>query len=237
MTVIGALDGGELRGHVGVLGDVHAEDDVLASALAIMRTNSIDHILCVGDIADGRGDLERACRLLKDAGVHCVMGNHDRWALGDEMRQLPEISELGPAGRGFLSGLPPMRRYATSRGGLLLCHGLGHDDMIDIKLDTPSDVLETFEVLSELRRNPELGLVVSGHTHAAGVRDLGDLLLVNAGTLRARPGRPSTFLVLDLDAWPGLDQRPHRWIEAWTLGSDGNWGSGPIEAVPTNGPG
>ena len=51
-------------------------------------------ILSVGDIADGRGDINRCCNLLKLAKVIAIKGNHDRWLLANDMRSLPNATSL-----------------------------------------------------------------------------------------------------------------------------------------------
>ena len=70
---------------LGLIGDVHAEDDALAQALAHFREERVDHVLCVGDIADGQGDLERCVALLEEVKALTVRGNHDRWLLGGKI--------------------------------------------------------------------------------------------------------------------------------------------------------
>ena len=44
-----------------IIGDIHAEDEALARALAFSRAQGVDAILAVGDIVDGHGDAG-ACR-------------------------------------------------------------------------------------------------------------------------------------------------------------------------------
>ncbi len=59
---------------VGAIGDVHAEDDALHTALCFLQKRDVDAIVCLGDIVDGMGDSDRTCALLRDAGVVCVRG-------------------------------------------------------------------------------------------------------------------------------------------------------------------
>ena len=109
---------------------MHAEDEKLATAFAHLR--GVDVVLCVGDLVDGAGDLDRCVELLEAHRVVTVRGNHDRWVLGDEMRHLAEAhaaAELAPRTRAHLAALHATRRIDTVAGPLLLCHGLGTDDM------------------------------------------------------------------------------------------------------------
>src|SRR5262245_39177137 len=112
----------------GILGDIHAEDQRLASALSYLTPMELDGIVCVGDIVDGRGDADRCCSLLMNHGVHCVRGNHDRlWSLGTPMGFDDDtpLDALSPEAVRWLASVPACRTFETPLGHLLLCHGLG----------------------------------------------------------------------------------------------------------------
>ena len=68
-------------GRIGIIGDVHAQDDKLRQALGQLEKLGVDQIVCTGDLPDGTGDLEESCRLLQKEHVLTVRGNHDRWLL------------------------------------------------------------------------------------------------------------------------------------------------------------
>ena len=74
---------------VGIVGDIHCEAESLKTALRFLKEANVDLILAVGDIVDGKGDANECCRLLKEFGVATVRGNHERWFLRGEMRDLP----------------------------------------------------------------------------------------------------------------------------------------------------
>src|SRR5438045_830282 len=73
---------------VAVIGDVHCEDERLSTVLRHFASLSVDAMLAVGDIVDGEGDANRACKLLAQSGVLAVMGNHDRWFLENRIRDI-----------------------------------------------------------------------------------------------------------------------------------------------------
>ena len=64
-----------------MVGDVHACDDRLSRLLAFLHDQSLDTVVCVGDIVNGPGDPNRCADLLHSHGVVTVRGNHDRWLL------------------------------------------------------------------------------------------------------------------------------------------------------------
>ena len=183
---------------VGAIGDVHAEDEHLAIALEHLRAARVDLVLAVGDLCDGRGDLRRCCELLHAAGAVVVRGNHERWLLGDTMRDVPDahrVGDLDPTTRAFLESLPATRRFETTGGGLLLCHGLGDDDMAMVMPDDPAWSLDSNEALCALRGAGDVAFVIHGHSHRRMARTSDGITLLNAGTLY-RHHRPC-FLVAD----------------------------------------
>jgi predicted phosphodiesterase len=187
--------------YLGAIGDVHAEEDLLQAALGHLRARGAERILVVGDIVDGLGDVEVCCRLLDAPDVRAVRGNHERWFLAGEMRDLPDAtppSTLSAATERWLASLPATQRLATVAGDLLLCHGLGEQDMARVKPWDEGYALEFNFDLHALQKDPTLKLVVNGHTHLRMVRRLGPLVIINAGTLHRRQG--PGFLWIDLEA-------------------------------------
>jgi predicted phosphodiesterase len=186
---------------LGILGDIHAEDGALRVALEHLAGEGLDSILAVGDIVDGPGSVDATCDLLRDHDVIAVRGNHERWFLRGEMRHLPDATRPTTVSTGtlaFLHGLPATRRLHASCGDILLCHGVGEDDMCTVKPDDFGYAIEVNEPLQRLVRAGEPLVVVCGHSHHRMVRSFGPVTLVNAGTL-LRGHRPC-FGVLDTGA-------------------------------------
>lgn len=184
---------------LGLLGDIHAEDRALAAALAFLGQQDVDAIACTGDVADGGGDIDRTCALLSEHEVLTVSGNHDHWALTGELSTLLDATrELLPESRAYLTNLPDTILLATVRGGALLCHGVGEDDMAVLKPDTSGYALGAIPELHELMLNPDVQYMLGGHTHRSMVRTFPGVTVVNAGTLH-RAYSPS-FCVLDFEA-------------------------------------
>lgn len=186
----------DLVRRIGALGDIHTEDDALFTALAFLRAQELDAIVSVGDIVDGRGDADRCCALLRDAGVLAVRGNHERWFLKDTMRDLRDVTHaVHDAHRGWLASLPATRRFETPAGTLLLCHGIGDDDMAVLRSDTDAHSLAWLEPLHRVIADRSLDLMLAGHTHERMVRRFDGLTVINAGTLH-RDFAPG-FVIVD----------------------------------------
>ncbi len=171
---------------IGFIGDVHAEDQRLEIALATLQTQNIECIACVGDVVDGPGDIERTVALLRDYDVETVRGNHERWFLSGEMRDLPDAHSkyrISESTREWLAALPLMIELPTMAGKVLVCHGLGADDMATI---TPSDDVSLIRYnvgFRKLRSTSSARFVLSGHSHRRMVRRVEDRVFINAGTL------------------------------------------------------
>ena len=173
---------------IGIIGDVHAEADYLEIALHFFQMAQVEAILCVGDIVDGRGNVDRCCQLLDQAEVVTVRGNHDRWFCEGVMRDSSEAtqwSDISDTSHEFMRSLPSTQVIETIAGRLLLCHGLGENDMQRLTPDDYGYALQVIDELNTLINNREYRFVVNGHTHRRMVRQFEDLTVINAGTLYA----------------------------------------------------
>jgi predicted phosphodiesterase len=193
---------------VGVVGDIHAEDASLDVAIRFFEDAGVDQVMSVGDIVDGPGDADLCCALLKRAGAVAVRGNHERWFLADSMRELPEATlDVSPETLAFLSALPQTRRFETVAGPVLLCHGLGDDDMASVAPDENVRTIPCNPPLDALVRAEVPQIVFNGHTHRRMVWSFRRLTVVNAGTLYR--GHAPCFMLADLAArevtWFDLD--------------------------------
>ncbi|HEX2671762.1 MAG TPA: metallophosphoesterase family protein [Polyangiaceae bacterium] len=171
---------------VGLIGDVHAEDEALAFVLDELKKLGAETLLQVGDIADGPGDLARSVGLLKEHHVLAVRGNHDRWLLGNQFRELPNAQALAAVPSpvvDFLTELPVTRQFRSPRGHVLLCHGLGSNDMVSVKPDHEGYDIASNTELQRLISERRYRFVLNGHTHRSMLRTFGPLSIVNAGTL------------------------------------------------------
>ncbi len=102
---------------IAIIGDIHAEDDLLDSVLRFLAKTRVDANLAVGDIVDGSGDADKCCALLAAYGVITVRGNHDLWFLRKEPRSLPGATRwVRDDTRAFLASLPMTRELATPIG-------------------------------------------------------------------------------------------------------------------------
>ncbi|MEZ5559367.1 MAG: metallophosphoesterase family protein [Pseudomonadales bacterium] len=172
---------------LGIIGDLHGEHERLETALDWFAGRKLDALVCTGDVADGRGCINRSCALLRDAGVVTVAGNHDRWLLDDRVRHVEgahHLSDLDDEALAFLQALPATQSIATVAGSLLLCHGVGDNDMAKVWPGTTRSRIERSHKLDDLLGSGAHRFLVNGHMHFRVLIDFAQLLLINAGTLK-----------------------------------------------------
>jgi predicted phosphodiesterase len=190
---------------LGLIGDVHAEDEYLAIAINYLKQEKVEALLCVGDLADGRGDLNRVCELLVENRVLTVRGNHDRWLLDGVARDLPEAihsTEVNCATWEYLESLKTSLAVETVAGRLMLCHGMGDNDMGRLDPDSAVETLNINRDFWRLHQQDDITFVVAGHTHRAMARrfarGVGNALtVVNAGGLKHSHG--PVFVLADFE--------------------------------------
>jgi len=172
---------------LGVIGDLHGEHERLERVLEWFAGQRVDAVICTGDVADGRGSVDISCRLLREAEVITVAGNHDRWLLADRVRHVPNAhrrENLAPETRAYLEALPRTALLDTVAGPAMLCHGVGENDLAKVWPGTPRSPIERNEALDELIAAQGLRFMINGHLHYRVLIDFPDFLLVNAGTVK-----------------------------------------------------
>jgi len=183
---------------VGVIGDVHCESATLGRALDALGTMNVDAVLCVGDLVDGPGDANETLATLQSRDVQCVAGNHERWFLEGERRDVADATEtLSESSVAFLQGLSRTRAYDTAAGQAILCHGVGEDDEAWLRPDTRGYALQDIPTLRELMLDDSIQFMIGGHTHQRMVRVFPGLTVVNAGTIHRKDEQ--TFTMIDFD--------------------------------------
>lgn len=171
----------------GVISDVHANLEALRRALAFLDWESLDRVVCLGDIVGYNSDPDACVDLLRARGIQSIAGNHDQMAVG--LRPLGRCSDkvafatrrtvqaLGADARAFLRTLPLTRAYPD---GLVLVHGSFDDCGTYLSSDTR--LLQSAAAMRAL--HPSARICLYGHTH------LPRLSLVGAATVQHRPHAP-----------------------------------------------
>lgn len=173
---------------VGVIGDIHTRADRLEWAVRVLKQQEVECIVATGDVVDGPQPeaVTRVCELLQQHQVICVLGNHDRWLLDQQHRDLTEATfpeDVSRAAQAFLQDLPHSVELETIHGRLLLGHGLGSNDMTCLYPYDHGPSLQNNTTLQAILRAERYRFVISGHTHMRMLREIAGLTFINAGAL------------------------------------------------------
>jgi putative phosphoesterase len=170
--------------NVAALYDIHGNLPALDAVLADVA--DADMILVGGDFVAGPWPAETLERLRGLSGdVRFIRGNADREVVEQETAGLapPELMEfvrerLSADQLESLKGLPLVERIDVEElGRVLFCHATPRNDQEIFTRISPDD--EWAEALA----TAEADLVVCGHTHIQFDKRIGDVRVVNAGSV------------------------------------------------------
>ena len=164
---------------IGLISDVHASPEPVSHALEIFRQQSVDSIICAGDIAGYFDNLSATVQLLRDNQCRCVMGNHDQSFLQDNPDQ--EITDDYQ----FLNGLPEFLEYDIEGIRLYVVHAHPPDAQHGgIKLlNQDGDIIQDqLEYWDQVLSNFNYDVLIVGHTHQVFAEHTGGTLLLNPGS-------------------------------------------------------
>ena len=170
------------------LSDIHGNLPALEAVLAELERETVDELVCLGDVALGPHPSKTVARV-RGLGCPVVMGNWDAWVLEgfpaaheDPWKRFVEQGEwwarkLSAEDRAFLRTFVPWTELRVDGVSVLCFHGspISYDHMI--LATTPHDdllrMLEGFD-------HP---LMLAGHTHVQLARVINGTLVVNPGSV------------------------------------------------------
>lgn len=157
---------------VAVISDVHANSFALVAVLDHIRASGASRIFCLGDVVGYNARPQETIRMLRDAAIPTIKGNHDMMAGGE----LP-LDGCGPSARFSqlwtrqrLTGdeLQYLRELPAHRcidGGTVLLHSRLQDPLSYLSSD--EDYLKERERIRAWR--PDTRICFTGHTHVARI--------------------------------------------------------------------
>lgn len=190
---------------VAALYDIHGNLPALEAVLEDVRQAGAHEIVVGGDVLPGPMPRECLDLLLQiDRPVHFIRGNGDRVVLGqmrgEEPGEVPEqfregirwnARQLTPEHQRILASWPgTIRLEIAGVGSVFFCHASARNDT-DLLTRETSD-----ERVRLLFRGIEAGLAICGHTHMQFDRKLGDLRIINPGSVGMPYGEPGAYWLL-----------------------------------------
>lgn len=184
---------------LGLIADIHADIRALETTLRWLDHFGIKQIVCAGDLVGYGSQPDPVVALIRDRGIPCIRGNHDRWAL--ERRQVIGLrgwkpAELADETWEFLRALPASLRLELDAKVIAVYHGSPSSDtqyVSPYKVLPPS--VDAFWKESDAR------VLVLGHTHISMIDRGPHGMIVNPGSVLGVPGIQTSysFGVLDLE--------------------------------------
>ena len=207
---------------VAAIYDIHGNLPALEAVLQEIRGERVDRIVVGGDVLPGPMPRESIAALLDlRVPVQFIQGNGERDILtlhgGGALTRVPErfhavmhwvANELQPEHLSELAGWPLTLRFAIAGlGDVVFCHATPRDDNEIFTSLTPERRLRpVFEVTNA-------DVVICGHTHMQFDRSVGDLRVINAGSVGMPFGEPGAYWIL-LGPRIELRHTPYDLVEA-----------------------
>ena len=178
---------------VALVSDMHGNAVAFRTVLEDVRSEDVDLIVSLGDVAQGGPQPRECVDILRELGCACVYGNSDDFLvtldlgaepIEDEERRTRLLDtarwsreQLGGDGLDFLRGFAPTVELDVGETKLVCCHATPHSNEDVILPDTPRAEAE--------RRigNPAADAVAAGHVHLQWLRRFSDLLWFCVGSV------------------------------------------------------
>ena len=164
---------------IGIISDIHATAEPLKEAINTFKENSVDLILCAGDIAGYGDELEETIDLLIESKCKSIKGNHEVWYLDKEKNS--ELTVVDD----YLNNLPLSIKMTIEDKSLLMVHG-SPPDLYTGGIRLLDEECELIEAqLSEWKSNLanyDYDVLVIGHTHQVFAEFINETLVINPGS-------------------------------------------------------
>ena len=169
---------------IGLISDVHSSPVELAEALQIFAEKQVDDIICAGDIAGYYDGLLPTIQLLTGSNCKTIVGNHDQsWLEQNTAEQGDgDSSEI----RNYLQQLPQTLQLSIEGKRLFVVHANPPSEQhggIKLRNRYGEIVAERKTEWSQLLADFEHDVLIVGHTHQVYAEQLGNVLVVNPGSV------------------------------------------------------
>jgi predicted phosphodiesterase len=175
---------------IAFISDIHGNFTALQAVLEDIRAQSIDQIVCLGDVATLGPQPVESLRALRELKCIHIMGNHDKATLDPETAEEHEIAshlisdlrwckeKLSADDLQFISTFKPMHGIRLPYDNHILAyHGSPVSDTDIIQSTTPNEDLEVYF------RGQEANIFIGGHSHLQMVRRYDNKLILNSGSV------------------------------------------------------
>lgn len=194
---------------LGLISDIHCNLPALERAFALLA--DCDEIVCAGDLLYQYRFSNSVLTLLRERGVHTIVGNHDNTILHAPGHPLRQSATVDPDCFSYLGSLP--ERLMLEFGGVRVAvfHGAPWDEpRATSACYVYSENGQHLTRLAEV----EADVIVLGHTHRPFTAQAGGTLVVNPGSCGEPRDTSRTYSCAALDlASCAVEFRPFPLLE------------------------
>lgn len=175
---------------IAFISDIHGNFTALQAVLADIKSQSIDQVVCLGDVATLGPQPVETLHVLRDLECVYIMGNHDKATLDPESAEKYEIDshlipdlrwcqgKLSADDMQFITTFKPMHEFRLPYGNHILAyHGSPISDTDIIQSTTPNEDLDVYF------KGQEANVFIGGHSHLQMVRRYDNKLILNSGSV------------------------------------------------------
>lgn len=173
-----------------LIADIHANLEAFQAVLDVPH----DRAICLGDTVDYGPDPDRCIDLLQRRNIPTIRGNHDNAVAfkvdcqcGYKYKHLSVATReytweiLDKPRMEYLQKLPLFIREEINRRKLYLTHASPRSMFEYIKPETPDE--QILEMIEEAAEPLDADFLAIGHSHIPMNRKLGDLTIINPGSV------------------------------------------------------
>lgn len=175
---------------IAFISDIHGNYTALQAVLADINTQSIDQIVCLGDVVTLGPQPKEVLQKLEELKCVLIKGNHDEAILNPELAESFEVAshlvpdlywckeQLTKDDCNFIESFKSTYEIVFSNGVTLLCfHGSPLSTTHLIQSTTPTEILDTYF------DGQTASMFIGGHSHIQMYRRYGDKLILNSGSV------------------------------------------------------
>lgn len=175
---------------IALISDIHGNGVALETVLHDLKSEEVDHIVCLGDVATDGPQPRQVIARLKNLNCSVIQGNMDIWMLHpslpeEKMSRFKEIqfwgvNQLTPDDLDFLRTFQATKAISLSDTTILLCyHGCPASNEQGLNYATSNEDIEV------MLSGQCASVFAGGHTHRQMLRRFGDLTILNPGSVGA----------------------------------------------------
>ena len=166
---------------IAVISDIHGNLWALEAVLQDLDRLGPSQVIVAGDLALGGPRPAECVEFVRRRGYPAIRGNTDEWLTSAPDSVTDAIgwaaTQMSDADRRYLAGLPFLWRIPHGAGDLVVVHATPWSISDVVPPDAPEPVVR------RVFADTAAAAVAYGHIHIAYVRELGDKLLVNPGSV------------------------------------------------------